>query len=147
MNKTPVMVGFVAGFVVGGIAAWYYAREVYSRIAEEEIDSVKEVYSRQREQAEEHHQTVLTANKVAEKMDIQQYARQIKKEGYTEYSHTVLDKPIEQAETEPYVISPDEFGEIEEYTKVSLFCFADGVVADEYGEVVDNVGEIVGDGL
>lgn len=45
------------------------------------------------------------------------------------------------------VISPDEFGEIEEYTKVSLFYFEDGTLADEYGEVVDDVEEIVGDGL
>ena len=38
-------------------------------------------------------------------------------------------------------------GEIEEYTKVSLFYFEDGTLADEYGEVVDDVEEIVGDGL
>ena len=42
---------------------------------------------------------------------------------------------------------PDEFGEFEDYTKVSLTYFADGVLADECGEIVDDVEEIIGDGL
>ena len=36
MSKASTMAGFVAGLVIGGAAAWYYAREMYSRIAEEE---------------------------------------------------------------------------------------------------------------
>ena len=35
MSKASTMAGFVAGLVIGGAAAWYYAREMYSRIAEE----------------------------------------------------------------------------------------------------------------
>ena len=78
------------------------------------------------------------------------YVRKLEREGYTEYSRTV--KPTEKADSEtsedtPYVISPAEFGEIEEYTKVSLTYFADGVLADELNEPVDNVEEIVGDAL
>lgn len=47
----------------------------------------------------------------------------------------------------PYVISPDEFGEMEDedYDKVSVTYYADGVLADEYDEVVENVDEIVGE--
>lgn len=147
MSKASTMAGFVAGLVIGGAAAWYYAREMYSRIAEEEINSVKEAYARQKEQAEERPRTqaAVSPNKPDEKMDIRQYAQKVLKEGYTDYSHTVADKKPTDAET--YVISPDEFGEIEEYTKVSLFYFEDGTLADEYGEVVDDVEEIVGDGL
>lgn len=147
MSKASTMAGFVAGLVIGGAAAWYYAREMYSRIAEEEINSVKEAYARQKEQAEERPRTqaAVSPNKPDEKMDIRQYAQKVLKEGYTDYSHTVADKkPAKPTGAETYVISPDEFGEIEEYTKVSLFYFEDGTLADEYGEVVE---EIVGDGL
>lgn len=150
MSKASTMAGFVAGLVIGGAAAWYYAREMYSRIAEEEINSVKEAYARQKEQAEERPRTqaAVSPNKPDEKMDIRQYAQKVLKEGYTDYSHTVADKkPAKPTGAETYVISPDEFGEIEEYTKVSLFYFEDGTLADEYGEVVDDVEEIVGDGL
>ena len=33
------------------------------------------------------------------------------------------------------------------FRSISLTYFADGVLADEYGVIVDNVEEIVGDGL
>ena len=29
MSKASTMAGFVAGLVIGGAAAWYYAREMY----------------------------------------------------------------------------------------------------------------------
>ena len=149
MSKASAMAGFAAGLIVGGAAAWYYAREMYSKIAEEEINSVKEAYSRQKEQEDKRQQPKSEEKTaVSSNMDIRQYAKKVLKEGYTEYSHTVTDKqPKKLTGAEPYVISPDEFGEIEEYTKVSLFYFEDGTLADEYGEVVDDVEEIVGDGL
>ena len=45
----------------------------------------------------------------------------------------------------PYVISPEEFGEFEEYEKISLTYYADKVLADENDEEVDDVDEIVGE--
>ena len=47
----------------------------------------------------------------------------------------------------PYVISPDEFGEMEDedYDKVSFTYYADGVLADEYDEIVENIDEIIGE--
>ena len=45
----------------------------------------------------------------------------------------------------PYVIKPEEFGEILEYESISLTYYADGVLADEYDEVIDDVDEIVGE--
>ena len=81
MSKASTMAGFVAGLVIGGAAAWYYAREMYSRIAEEEINSVKEAYARQKEQAEERPRTqaAVSPNKPDEKMDIRQYAQKASK--------------------------------------------------------------------
>lgn len=67
--------------------------------------------------------------------------------GYKDYSRTIDEKPSGTPGEVPYVISPDEFGELEDYTKVSLTYFADGVLADECGEIVDDVEEIIGDGL
>ena len=48
------------------------------------------------------------------------------------------DKPA------PYVISPDEFGGVEEYEKISLSYYADGILADDDDEVMENADEIVG---
>ena len=67
--------------------------------------------------------------------------------GYKDYSRTIDEKLSGTPGEVLYVISPDEFGELEDYTKVSLTYFADGVLADECGEIVDDVEEIIGDGL
>jgi len=41
----------------------------------------------------------------------------------------------------------DEFDELDGYTAISLTYFADGVLSDENGVIIDDVEEIVGDGL
>ena len=42
------------------------------------------------------------------------------------------------------VISPDEFGDIEEYERISLTYYADGILADDRDDPILNAGEIVG---
>ena len=44
----------------------------------------------------------------------------------------------------PYVISPEEFGDIEEYDTISLTYYADQVLTDDCDEVIGNVDDIVG---
>lgn len=47
-------------------------------------------------------------------------------------------------EIKPYVISPEEFGEFEDYERISLSYYADQVLADEDDEKVDDVDNVVG---
>ena len=47
-------------------------------------------------------------------------------------------------EVKPYVISPEEFGEFEDYERISLSYYADQVLADEDDEKVDDVDNVVG---
>lgn len=150
MSKFAAPAAFFVGLAVGAGTAWYCAKEKYAHISEQEIASVKAAYA-QREQRQEQPvetpATKLAAGKVPEKPSIVDYAQRVQEAGYTDYSRTIKTDPKPEPGERPYVISPDEFGEIEEYTKVSLTHFADGVLADECGEVVDNVEEIVGDAL
>ena len=44
----------------------------------------------------------------------------------------------------PYVISPEEFDTKDGYKTVSLSYYADGVLADDYDEVVEDVEKMVG---
>ena len=80
-------------------------------------------------------------------ISITEYTQRLQEAGYKDYSRTIDEKPSGTPGEVPYVISPDEFGELEDYAKVSLTYFADGVLADECGEIVDDVEEIIGDGL
>lgn len=159
MSKFSAVVSFFVGAILGGAATWYVVRDRYARLAEEEIKSVKETYA----QAErgwmkntcgvsQKEMTTAVTAKVTEKASITEYAKKVKKGEPMGYSQTVVPKKIFQAESPgplPYVIAPDEFGELEEYTSVSLFYFADGVLSDEYGVTIDmdDVQGIIGDAL
>lgn len=147
MSKFSGCIAFAAGTAVGAAGAWYYLKDKYARIADEEIAAVKEAYAKEREKLAEE-ATVVTAVKNMDKGDIAEYTKRLQSAGYTDYSSIAESARKEPKPSDaPYVISPDEFGEFEDYTKVSLTYYEDGVLADECGEEVDDVEEIVGDGL
>lgn len=146
MSKLSGCIAFAAGTAVGAAGAWYYLKDRYARIADEEIAAVKETYANERRKLAEE-ATVAAAAKNRDKGDITEYTKRLQDAGYTNYSRFIENKQAPRPDDEPYVIPPDEFGEIEEYTKVSLTYYEDGVLADECGEEVDDVEEIVGDGL
>ena len=171
MSKLSTTIAFLAGVTLGGATVWYITKERYAQLAEEEINSVKEAYAQRehkKEKAEkameryqgtdeevQEGQTPVVSAKVAEKGSITEYAERIKNGAPMDYSRTsVPPKPDVKAAPasdenfgeHPYVISPEEFDELG-YTPISLTYFADGVLADEHGVVVDDVEEIVGDAL
>lgn len=164
MSKIGTTIAFLTGAAIGGGVVWYFTKDIYARQAEEEINSVKEAYARREKQQKVVEETdiqdnppinptPLASNKVQDKGSITEYARRIQGgDRYTNYSKSVVpEKPADKPEIEdverPYVISPDEFDELDGYTPVSLTYFADGVLADENGIIIDDVEEIIGDGL
>ena len=46
--------------------------------------------------------------------------------------------------SEPYVISPDEFSENNEYETESLTYYSDGVLTDEYDNPIEDIERLVG---
>lgn len=59
------------------------------------------------------------------------------KELYGEEAHNAMPN-------EPYVISPDDYGENDNYTQISLVYYAgDGVLADDEDEVVEDIEDIL----
>lgn len=131
---------FAIGAAAGAVASYAFAKRKFLGLAQEEINSVKEVYSKRAV--------------ARDKPDLSEYAEVIKNEGYSSGSareHYEIDKKTNAAQQvatdrkRPYVISPDEFTEDDEYDKISLTLYADGLLADENDEAIDNVDEIVGE--
>lgn len=150
MSKTTNILAFLAGAAVGGTTVWWCVKDYYAARANADINSVIETFSKRHDDDAAQVKPAVSQTAPREKPNLAEYAKKLKDEGYTEYSRTVVPKKeVAQGVSgaTPYVISPDEFGEIEEYTKISLTYFADGVLADELNEPVDDVAEIVGDAL
>ncbi|WP_297183026.1 hypothetical protein [uncultured Phocaeicola sp.] len=147
---------FIAGATVGSAATWCYVKKKYEKIAQEEIDSVKAVFAR-KEGYSQAKETIkeeegvnkgfsdgirMAANQAKEKPDIAEYAAMIHK-----YGGSIGEDEKSTKGKYPYVIPPEEFGEFEDYEKISLTYYADGILADDNDEIVDDVESIVGDAL
>ena len=130
---------FAAGAAIGSAVTWKIMSETRDRIIQEEVDSVKEafskLYSKETEELKEEEETVTPTDK-----DI--YKSIVQDNGYVNYNK----KDTEVSDVErPYVISPDEYGEYHGYDTISLTLYADGVLTDDQDEIIDNIDEIVGE--
>lgn len=144
MNKGVIFIGaFSLGAAVGVAVSWNVLKKKFEQIAQEEIDSVKEVYFGKKtendpdpvesESAEnEEDQELIEAR--------EKYSKLINDRGYISYSNLDGDsKEKEVADVEkPYVISPDEFDELGEYDTTSLIYYADKILTDTDGNVISD---------
>lgn len=144
MSKVTGLIMFVLGATTGSVVTWQFAKRKYEQIAEEEINSVKEVFSKRDSDGADVEITVesqpsveASLKKFEEKPDISTYAEILKNEAY-------VPEGTEMAENKPYVISPDEFGENEDYDTISLTYYADQVLVDDGGDKIQDVDDVVG---
>ena len=164
-NKIINVVLFTAGAAIGSIVTWTIVKKKYEQIAQEEIDSVKEEYSRLyklnreetieefEDEAEEEPQSNNT-KKAEVKNDrwvektLFDYA-QIADKYRGSSDNTEDENPNEEGgngeyedgilySNAPYVISPDDFASSPPgYNAQPLDYFADGILADGWGVEVD----------
>ena len=161
---------FVLGAAAGSLATWKLIEKKYKDIAQEEIDSVKDTFSKMKKNEypdkledypdfeefddSDYSDDVEEEPKPEQKIDrnnkpdIVEYAKILSETGYTNYAERQDKKEkkgVEPVEDErPYVISPDEFGEKDGYENVTLTYYADGVLTDYFDNVISNVDEVVG---
>lgn len=162
---------FVLGAAAGSLATWKLIEKKYKDIAQEEIDSVKDTFSKMKkneypdkledypdfeefDDSDDSYDSDDEEPKPEQKIDrnnkpdIVEYAKILSETGYTNYAERQDKKEkkgVEPVEDErPYVISPDEFGEKDGYENVTLTYYADGVLTDYFDNVISNVDEVVG---
>lgn len=125
---------FVAGAVVGSAVTYKIVKHKYELIANEEIASVKERYSKGIHSLRETIEDPVESENEDENPDTKEYESIIEEQGYNE-------DDIE----EPYIISSDEFSEFVDYEAIDLTYYeGDGALADEDDELVDDVIETIG---
>lgn len=140
MSKGLGVLIFLAGAAVGSLVTWKLTQKRVDELAREEIESVKAAYS-SRETAK----TTIAEN---EKPDIMSFYSN-KQKDRVEYEKKIVDEGYKQKNniSAARVISPEEFGENEDYEQISVTLRADDtLVYDDGDEVVTNPDELFGEG-
>lgn len=173
MNKTLISaIAFVTGAAIGSVTSWQLLKKYYEQISREEIDSVKEVYARKIRECEHSNDSddnvseepVIAddidtdADSEKDELSVMEYAKILSEQGYTNYSNSedvpLINDPLaskiveEEDEYEepngPYVIPPEDFGDDEEYERITLTYYADNILADDNDERIVDIESLVG---
>ena len=142
MNKALVFIfGFAAGSAAGGFVVYKLLNERYAQIAQEEVDSVKEMYNRKAKEAEDEklEEQKNLAHEASNKPDIMEYAKVLNEQRYSER----VEVP-EEDDNEIEIIDSNEFGLDDDYDIAQLTYYKDGVLADEDDEVINHPSLVVG---
>ena len=145
---------FASGAAIGSVITWNFVKAKYEQIANEEITSVKDTYAKKLEEIRDHE----IEDELGEDDEDDFYKEDTDEEEFSEgdmenyydavreYEHNNHDNSA-QNELEvdkPYVISPEEFGEFDNYEQISLTYYDDGYLADDMDDLVEDVEDIIG---
>lgn len=147
-NKIMGCLLFVVGLAIGSVVTGQHVREKYEKIVQEEIDSVKELLHNKTNTSEKEGESEIYGDiwecSESKNADVEEYEALIDINNYANRSEKKPDK--EEADFDPYVIPPEEFGELEEYEKCTLLYYSDHILAYEDGELADAADAIIGEG-
>lgn len=132
MNKGIVgVLSFAAGGAIGFAAANKLMKDKYEQLVQDEIESVKEAFKKNREEKKEPEKPT--------KEERKSYTERVTALGYTEKKKPASDLV-------PRVIPPDENGSLEDYEQITLTYYADKVLADDNDRAMDDdeIEETVG---
>jgi len=132
---------FILGAVIGSVVTWKYTEQKYEQIAQDEIDSVKEIFSKREDV--DGTDLRMKADNAKEKHNVIEYTARLREQGYINYSEEVKQEPM-IVDKAPYVIAPEEFGDLDDYETISLTYYADQILADDNDQLVEDIQDVVG---
>ena len=156
-DKLSSVIIFCGGVFIGGFLTWDFFKTKYEKIADEEIASVKETFEHREPRADKNCKVEEALKGNDEYINVspgvaERIIKIIDSNGYRNYSNTAIetDKKGGTADMElkqPYVITPEQYEDNVDYTKVSLTWYNDEVLEDDWGNVLDPDDVIGSDAL
>ena len=146
-DKLSSVIIFCGGVFIGGFLTWDFFKTKYEKIADEEIASVKETFEHREPRPDKNYNVeevpkgndayINVSPGVAERI-----IQIIDSNGYRNYSNAQIEieKKGGAADMElkhPYVITPEQYEDNVDYTKVSLTWYSDKILEDDWGNVLD----------
>lgn len=128
---------FAAGAAVGSLITWRALDSRYKQILREEEEAIREYYEGKYEELEneENEANDSIEDKVEEARNI------LKENGYTTEEKIKREDEL----MKPYVIEPDELGELEGYEVETLVYYSDGILTNDIDERIDDIDDVVGE--
>lgn len=134
---------FTAGAAIGSVVTWKVVKTKYEQIAQEEIESVKEVFSKKKtddiveEEKDENAEEKPVRSLEKTNPELSEYVDKVNKLEYKEE-----DSAMARLE----VIPPEDFGDVDHgYTEISLEYFEeDKVLINDRKKIIRNYDELVG---
>lgn len=136
-NILSKVIIFTVGAAIGSAVTWKIVKDRYEQIANEEIESVKEMYGRSDKTDD-----ISTEDELSEE-DKKTYNEEVSRLNYSAFSGS--EEKGDKEVSKPYVIKPDEFGNEYEYDAVSLNYYADGILTDDFDNIIEDVDGTVGE--
>ena len=163
-SKITKVLIFAAGAAIGSAVTWKVLKTKYDRLIQEEIDSVKEAFSDRfdstpvsdddSEEAEEEDSSETFKRNISKLEDMldEDEDEYFTEEEVNEYKKITSNYASEKGGVEnmdsttkpPYVISPFDFGELDDYSQIELTYYLDGILEDEDYHIVTDADELIG---
>lgn len=173
-NTVNNMIIFVVGTLLGSATTYFVVKKKFETEKENEIKEMREYYTKREEIISEHadkevdilKQEIETMRQDAEEQtsvdeeELEEYRNIVSQYNHPEYADALVRKrklqmadakkaeeDMTEERQEPfYIIKPDEFGTIDDYELVNLTWYADGILADEFDNIIgeDEIEERIG---
>lgn len=139
-NKIVNIFLFTVGAAIGSAVTWKLVKTKYEKMAITEIDAIRKFYfEKVDEMTQREKESINTMETLRDRVAALGYTPSEEKETNTEKEGEQMPKD------KPYVVSPDEFGEEDDYEIESLNYYADGVLTDDWDNIIGNIDDIVGE--
>ena len=139
---------FTAGVAIGSLVTWRYFKTKYE-VVEDEIEEKTEETEGETE-TEDEDPEVSESKMSYKKPPLKEYVKMVEDNGYVPKTHMEeVEEEIANGEWgdkdvyEPFIIRPDEYGELHAYETLSLNYYADGVLTDELDNPIEDVESLV----
>lgn len=135
---------FAAGAAIGSVVTWRYFKTRYE-LVEEDFEVADETVDEEESEEDSAKEPVEVKSSLTSKPPLKEYVKMVKNLGYSDVEEANTDEDDEDVKDvyEPYIIHPEEYGEIHAYETLSLNYYADGVLTDDLDNRIEDVESIV----
>lgn len=159
LNKVII---FAIGAAIGSLVAWKLTKTKYEKIMIEEEQSLREYYNKKTKVYEDSANTLhdyyndrlkeidekekkMEEGKKTEESKIVNDLRERYAEVLKDHKYSIDEPCYEGGQDRPYVVTPEEFGNADEYDIISLNYYADGIVSDDWGNKTEDLEATIGE--